>query len=111
MIEVPALIAWALLVHGLVYFVGESVVFMTARLALRRLVHRANDTLGHWFTLGLYCPSCAGFWLACGLDLVLPFWPNPIFAGVAAMGLMHLTSSWVPRHAFDIENDLVEVME
>jgi hypothetical protein len=75
-----ALIQWALVVLGVIYFVTESVIFGPVRVTLTRgSVFRS--------TL-LYCPACMGFWVGVASGFLQPaLWQNPVQSGLAAMAL------------------------
>lgn len=88
------LLRFLLLLSGLTYLLTRSAIFLPVR----------TLPLPCFFTVGLYCPACAGFWLG-GALAALGYWPfpatftwsAPLEAAVCSVALMH---AW-GEHFFD----------
>jgi hypothetical protein len=112
------LIQWALVVSGCIYFVTDSAIFASSRIALAK---------GSWFRTGLlYCGGCLGFWAGAGLSGFWPLeleatlpssvfgWAIPwlehrtvpltwLVSGIAGMALGALWKTHVPNTAYETE--------
>lgn len=93
---------WSLSLMGIVYFITESALMVSVRIALGSM----SDTL----SILLYCRMCVGFWVGIILGWVGLFPLGvPFVSGLAAMGTMWLASGFLPRHgSFEEEMAAIE---
>lgn len=58
---------WILMLIGWVYLVTEAAILAPVRIAL--------SSVGSFLEALIYCPSCVGFWVGCGLAAT-GWWPH-----------------------------------
>jgi hypothetical protein len=99
------MIAFVLMLWGLVFLLTSSSIFAPVRVAL----HGVHPLLG----MLTYCPACSGFWIGGTLALVST-WPlptivwAPLDAAIASAGLMEAAAHWFPSRAWDVEQGTAE---
>jgi len=85
-----AILQWALITLGGIYFLTEAVIFAPFRTRFAK---------GSGFRIGLiYCPACTGFWVGVGSHQWWPWeasvYAAPVVSGIAAMALGAIWSHW-----------------
>lgn len=101
-----SVLVWLALLWGHVYLLTQSTILSVPRMLLTAAW--GDGGVGRWATILMYCPACAGFWMALLLHQLAP-WPGPemVWAPVEAMviscGAMALIDRQWPSRTFEVE--------
>jgi len=105
-----SLVIFFLTAVGVIYVVTSSVIFAPIRVVIA--------SWGPFFTAGIYCPKCVGFWVGLVLEVALAVDPwswatlrVAFFSGALVMGAVELARAVWPdflESAWEREQQLVQ---